>query len=166
MALLLGVWNADSLYEGNVEDMFYNVMLAYYLCCSNVAMLTKEFGSSRWEQYFLPMVTFSNAMAVVGQFVGRCLYWPSGIGFMPDKTRERICELFFAWVKSRSKGMPRQKDMIYGTWYIEWKIQSHSIIFNPRSPIQLQALQSSPIHTAPNQATPFKGPCNSNPGGP
>ena len=45
------VWNADHMYEGNVEDMFYNVMLAYYLACSNVAMLTQQHGSNDWTRF-------------------------------------------------------------------------------------------------------------------
>lgn len=111
---LLSVWNADHMYEGNVEDMFYNVMLAYYLACSNVAMLTEQHGPNDWPRFFIPERTFVNAMATTGQFVGRCLHWPQDIPFMPRKTRERICEIFFAWIKQHCKGTPREKDLIYG----------------------------------------------------
>ena len=114
MALLLSVWNCCSLYEGNIEDMFYNAMVAYYLACGNVALLEKKFGA-RWEQYFLPVRSFVNAMMLVGQFVGRCLTYPTGIPFMPDKTRERFVEIFFARIKSHMSGStPRLKDMIHG----------------------------------------------------
>jgi hypothetical protein len=113
MALFLSVWNADAMYDGCIEDMFYNAMVAYYLACANVALLYEKYGD-RWDQHFLPELTFVNAMGIIGQFVGRCLLWPRGIAFLPSKTRERIAELWFAWIKERCRGMPREKDMIYG----------------------------------------------------
>ena len=113
LALLLSVWNADSMYDGCIEDMFYNSMTAYYLACGNVALLQESFGA-KWELHFIPARTFVNAMTLPGQFAGRCLTHPEGIPFMPGKTRETVSERMFARVKERCRGLPRLKDMIHG----------------------------------------------------
>lgn len=150
MALLLSPWTCDAMYDGVVEDMYYNVMVAYYLACANVAMLDKKFGS-KWEQHFIPIATFVNSMALAGQFAGRCLYWPEDIPFMPSKTSERIAEIFFAWAKAACKGMPREKDMIYGSLGI----------FNGKCysmPFQFYPSLSDSAHSAPTPTPPTPTP--------
>jgi hypothetical protein len=113
LALLLSPWNAPSMYDGCIEDMFYNSMTAYYLACGNVALLEEKFGA-KWELHFIPLRTFVNSMTLPGQFAGRCLTHPEGIPFMPDKTRERVSEHMFARSKEGIRGMARLKDLING----------------------------------------------------
>ena len=152
MALLLSPWTCDAMYGGVVEDMFTNVMVAYYLACANVALLERKFGR-KWEEHFLPSLTFVNAMALVGQFVGRCLYWPDDIPFMPSKTSERIAEIFFGWAKSPCRGMPREKDMIYGSLGI-FNGNSYSMQFQyiPIIPISIQLSPFSSNSNASNSS--------------
>lgn len=114
ISLLLSPWNADQMYDGSIEDMFFNVLVAYYLGCCNVALLQEKHGS-KWDLHFIPEKTFVNAMMTVGQFVGRCLEWPADVAFMPSKTREIVAEIHFSRVKSPCRGLARTKDMIYGS---------------------------------------------------
>ena len=114
VALLLSPLNASSMYAGNAEDMFFNVMTAYYMACSNAAMLWKRYGSKAWHRNFVSLTTFVHAMSFCGQFIGRLVGWVKELPFRPDKTRERICEIWFAWIKSHCRGTPREKDLIYG----------------------------------------------------
>ena len=113
MALLLSPVNASAMYCHNTEDMYFNVMTAYYMACSNVAMLEKKYGNG-WAKNFLPVTTFVHSMTFCGQFIGRLVKWDKDIPNCPHKTRERVCELWFAWVKRHCRGTPREKDMIYG----------------------------------------------------
>ena len=113
LALLLSPVNATSMYAGNTEDMYFNMMTAYYMACANAAMLWKRYGK-HWHRNFLSWTTFVNAMSFCGQFIGRLVCWDKEIPNCPNKTRERICELWFAWIKSHCRGTPREKDTIYG----------------------------------------------------
>ena len=156
IALMLSVWMADPMYEGSVEDMFYNSMLAYYLACANVAMLQKKHGK-HWDRFFVPLQTFVHSMIVCGQFAGRCSHWPCGIPFMNNKTSERVAEIFFGWAKMACKGMPRSKDMIYGSLGTRnGKLNLQSISFQ-RQPCPIQSVKSIffqlPIHMLPIESS-------------
>jgi len=113
VALLLSPVNASKMYNYNTEDMYFNVMTAYYMACSNVAMLEKKYGKASCY-HFISLKTFVNAMSFCGQFIGRLVKWEVAVPNRPDKTRERVCEIWFAWIKAHCRGTPREKDTIYG----------------------------------------------------
>ena len=110
----MSAWNADAMYDGNVEDMFFNTMVAYYMICSNVAIMMEKHGKD-WEKHFIPRATFVNSASTMGSFAIRCMSWPVYIPFLQGNLREWIVETFFSQAKLSSKGTPRMKDMIYGT---------------------------------------------------
>jgi hypothetical protein len=112
-ALLLSPINASPMYLFETGDMYFNVMTAYYMACSNVAMLEKKYGKA-WYQHFISLKTFVNSMAFAGQFIGRLVKWVDTLPNCPDETRERICEIWFAWIKAHCRGTPMEKDTIYG----------------------------------------------------
>jgi hypothetical protein len=68
VALLLSPVNASKMYNYNTEDMYFNVMTAYYMACSNVAMLEKKYGKASCY-HFISLKTFVTQCHFVGSLL-------------------------------------------------------------------------------------------------
>ena len=106
-------WNVVDLYE-NLEDVFYNALVAYYLIMIIMMQNDERYGSP--FKHFLPRLTTQNTLGNLGNWFGSCRYWDPEVPFMRSKTREYGCEPFFGNVKKHVKGMPRLKDMVIGAF--------------------------------------------------
>ncbi len=117
-ALALSPWNAPAMYE-SVEDSYFNSLTAYYLLLCNVMLLQQKYGP-KWIHHFVADLTLTNTFHDIGCYVSRCLFHPSDIPFMPDKTIEWCEEPHFGECKKPFRGMPRFKDMLLGTMYTRY----------------------------------------------
>ena len=113
LALLTSVFSCDFIYDGRLEDMCFNVLVAFYMACGNHAMIKKIHGKN-WKSYAMPEITLAHAMANAGNFVSRCLHYPPNVPFRMYCQGEDKAEKHFSACKEPFRGMPREKDMIHG----------------------------------------------------
>ena len=118
MCLVLGPWNASDMYAGSPEDMFFNLMVAYYLVLENVMLLQEVFGDE-WIKHSHPLQTFLNTLTIIGLLIARLLSYPKDVPFRACKQREFAEELHFSEVKKNGRGMAKLMDLIRGTSFFQ-----------------------------------------------
>ena len=117
-ALHLSVWNSSDMYK-DIEEVFYNVVSAYYILYLNIMRLQSLYGQKKWVTKSLPLLTIQNTTTDMCNMVVRCLYFPKKVPFYPKRQREICVEQHFARTKKpigdSQVGMPKLADMITGT---------------------------------------------------
>ena len=110
-ALVSSAWTAKHFYR-DIEDAFFNIMVAYYLILTNMCLCEETFGSPFCNN--LPQVTIQNSLGNIANFVERCVHWDLNVPFLPWCQIEWPCETHFGECKKYVRGMGRLKDMIQG----------------------------------------------------